>query len=351
MGHAPEPVKPDPASAGQKMDQHHNLASRLSLSGYPAELRVGRSLANVGWSIEHAAFYRDPIEKKSREIDLLASLGVGPETPTDPLIYHDRFQFRAALSQTDTAALQPTYVVECKQSKHEWVVFLPTSGLPEYAEAEPYFCFSQYSVAAEMLDYVEMIAASTGVDSPADQVDDLVNELPLTPRGKTGHGIAAVAGIENSETGKNRAYRALESCVAAVHFFERRQQGRLAQERMQSFKKSGPLTVSLYLPLIVLEGQLFTMSVGKGGEECLQEAAAAAVHFRGGRGGPGITVPIITTKGLQEFANSALRTWLEIGKFITTSGQIPGEEDSILRTIVNDRWPEPPSTSGSDKEK
>jgi len=43
----------EPDDKGKKDDQYTNLAKRLRESGYLAELRIGRTLANAGWQVEH----------------------------------------------------------------------------------------------------------------------------------------------------------------------------------------------------------------------------------------------------------------------------------------------------------
>lgn len=323
----------DPAAKGHGIDQYRNLANRLSQSGYPAELRIGRTLFNVGWEVEHAVYFRG--DKVWREIDVLSRLSVRPQEDRGAgrlVLHQERFAQSSMEARPPGEVLQPTYVIECKQSKHEWVVFLPTAGLPPNAQLDAMPCFSPHGLGRDLVDFIDLVGQSAESGSLADEVDDLLGVLPFTPRDQIGHGIAAISDTQNSDNGKNRAYAAVESCVKAVQFFERQQ---VKELRDRPTSGGLPLTVAIYLPLVVLDGQLFTFSITGEGQELMRKVPMAAVHFRGGGSGSGIIVPIVTADALPEFSERARRVWSRIGEFATTPGAVPGEGASMVKLLVN----------------
>lgn len=328
---------PDPAASGKQIDQHHNLRSRIGMSGYPAELRIGRTLANAGWDIEHAAFYRDPFEKAWREIDILARLSPAHSALADASLTglsDTRLGQRSHGTTSVREIFQPTYVIECKKSKHEWVVFLPSAGVRDDTDSYPMPCFAPEGVGRDLVDLVDIVAQRGGVvGTPVDEADDLLHELPLTPPDLRGHGLAAVADAPHLEQGKNKAFKAVESCVRAVQFFERRQRKQFERKAVGTTPGSSPLTVSVYLPLVVLEGQLFTMNVDGEGRDILREVSSAAVHISAGGTTSGITVPIVTTAALQQFASQARDLWSKIAAYATTDGGVPNEKGSVVALL------------------
>jgi hypothetical protein len=256
----------DSAAEGHHIDQYRNLTNRLSQSGYPAELRIGRTLRNAGWQVEHAVYYR--ADKAWREIDILSRLSLQAPLPnTEDVVRQQRLN--SPLGHKAREVLQPTYVIECKQSKHEWVIFLPTASLPPEALIDAMPCFSPHGLGCDLVDYIDLVAESAEAGSLADEADDLLGVLPFTPRDLIGHGIAAIANVHNDQV-KNRAYAAVETCAKAVHFFER-QQAKHLRDPAGSSTSGSPLTVAVYMPLVVLDGQLFTLSITSEGQELLRK--------------------------------------------------------------------------------
>jgi len=229
--------------------------------------------------------------------------------------------------------LRPTYLIECKQSKLEWVIFLPTAGLSGGTDLYPDSCFSPLGFGQDLVDFVRL---SMGASPRAVEVASLLDSLPFTPPGRIGHGIAALSDAPNRDQGKNRAYAAVEGCVQAVEFFERKQ---VEYMRSPAYRSGSHLSlaVSIHMPLVVLEGQLFTVEVDTSGHQVFQPVSSAAVYFRGAGRHQGIVVPVVTTPDLQEFAESSLMSWLQIGEFAASAGALPGEEKSMLRLTLEQR--------------
>jgi hypothetical protein len=229
--------------------------------------------------------------------------------------------------------LEVNYIVECKQSKHEWVILVP-GALPSDATIDAFPCFSPTGLGQDVVDFIDLVAASSDPESSVSEVDDLLSLLPFTPKATIGHGIVAIADAANREQGKNRAYGAVEKCVRAVEFLERKQIRRLRRQPVSVLRSVPHLELSVYLPLVVLEGRLFTFSVTNTGQELIQQIPSGAVHFRGGGAGSGMIVPVVTTEALHEFAHLAYTSWVSIAALAASRGAVPGETESILRLLA-----------------
>jgi hypothetical protein len=332
----PGDAQNDPAAKGKKIDDLRNITNRLSQSGYPAELRIGRTLMSAGWQVEHAAYFPDRAEargeRKWREIDIIAGLTTGPPRTESPPTWQGKHRFVRAAPVEASEILQVNYVVECKQSKHEWVVLVP-GALPSEATVDAFPCFSPTGLGRDIVDYIDLIASSSDPDAAVHNVDDLLSLLPFTPKHRIGHGIVALADTARREQVKDRAYEAVEKTVRAVEFFERRQMRRLRQQSPEAVNSSSKLELAVYLPLVVLVGRLFTFGVSGSGQERLEQVTSGAVHFRGGGAGSGMIVPVVTTEALLEFAQLAHSSWLGIGAFTTSPGAVLGETETMLRLL------------------
>ena len=81
-----------------------NIRKWLTKVGYPFELEAGRALRDAGWEVEQGHLYRDPLEDKTREIDVYARLAVGSRDPP--------------------VAAKVSLAVECKSSTDKpWIIF------------------------------------------------------------------------------------------------------------------------------------------------------------------------------------------------------------------------------------
>jgi hypothetical protein len=79
------------------------ISEAIQKTGYPLEQRVGHALEQMGWSAFHSVEYRDPVEGKQRELDLLAY----------KLVRDRRIELR----------------ISCKRSKSkQWVFFTEDSS-------------------------------------------------------------------------------------------------------------------------------------------------------------------------------------------------------------------------------
>lgn len=303
----------DPARQGKRIDQIANLKRRLAQTGYPAELRIGRTLANNGWNVEHASYYRESTTQIWREIDILARVQVGVERHQG-----DESEAVGGLSaiREHDDTLIVTYVIECKQSTHEWVLFLPTQELPPGASFNSYPWFDERGIGRDLVDALDACAHHAEGVGEIGEVDDLLGELPFTPMNMVGHGIAAVADGEKAQQGKNRAYSAVESCIAAVGFYEENLLRRFSELSAET-ARNHPLV--LYLPVVVLDGDLFVCSVAADGTEILRQVSSGAVHIRPPTGAAGLTVPVVTVEALADFARHANDSWRRIGEFVLSN--------------------------------
>jgi hypothetical protein len=240
------------------------LLKWLSDEGYPFELRVGRILRDAGWDVDHAQVFVDTDTGKRRNIDLVASVHANRRT-THSLV---------------TVCL----VIECKATTEKpWVVFTsePASPIPGGA----------VSLVPTTLGTGVMIHAM-----------ELEGKCPtFTVPSKIGHGVIR-AFSEGGSADPTGAYSALTGAVAAAAALMTSHVRLWLQHGGSEFR-----VLKVCLPVVVLDGRLFEMSLDEIGKEHLAEVNTSIAWARDPTDpASSVLVRIVTAAELPTFATQSL---------------------------------------------
>jgi hypothetical protein len=233
----------------------------LKKAGYPFELSVGRVLQFAGWSIEHARFYVDPVTSKTREIDIVAKKSLGaPETRT---------------------AASVSFVVECKRTRDKpWVVFSSEETGARLLSAD---------FASGRLAYSAMLSASIGHPPLA----------TFEASGRVGHSVVR-AFADSKETDPSGAHSAIQAAITAAAALNAEYEAlALSQAPRFSF-------VHVFIPLVVIDGDLFEFYMDESNTDTIVEVERATVVTKSPAIGQNLqALTIVTAKGLHSFLGQA----------------------------------------------
>jgi len=202
----------------EKSELQKKVERWLTEQGYPLEMRTARTFKRRGWFLHHSRRYRDPNLGKEREIDVLA--------------FHD--------DPSKTSKIHGHFVVECKWTPEKpWVLF--TSELQSQT---PFGHLMSTPMTESARRSVERLL-------PED-----VSNLPLFSDIKEGYAIVQAF---RKEAAIDAAYSAVQAAIGAADFFA----------RSMSNKTSHSI---LYIPTVVLDGELFRCTLEEGAEVSLQQS-------------------------------------------------------------------------------
>lgn len=239
-------------------DQHQQLLSWLEKHGYPFELEVGRAFKSHGWSVDHSSWFGDPESGKPREIDIVARLSASTK------LGHERAEWLLA--------------VECKSSKDKpWIVF--TTSEPDIG--------SLLRHSADVLSTCAIQRVPTEV---------FPSLLYVGPR--HGHGIvkAFSEGKSGDPTSAFAALRGVVSAAASIgkHF-----------ENVWSERDSDTAFVTVVVPIIVLDGDLFEYTLEDNGNSDLSKIGVAHIFTVTPDGQGRVHVTIMTKHHLTKWIELA----------------------------------------------
>lgn len=206
-----------------------NVEKWLKEQGYPLEMRTAQFLLHNGWLLHHSRRYKDPVIGKEREIDILAF-----NDDPDSTHFHGRL------------------VIECKWAhKKPWVLFTSaTVSMTPFG----YFRASAMNGAAEKA--IEHLI-SRGLISVG-----LASGFPLFSAHEEGYSVVQALG---KSSGTDPAYSAVETAVSAADFFA----GRSTEHAI------------IYMPTVVLDGELYQCSLAKNGDISVREVdMGLLIHHR-----------------------------------------------------------------------
>jgi hypothetical protein len=189
----------------------------LKLQGYPLEMRTAQTFQQRGWFLHHSRRYKDPILGKEREIDILA--------------FNDDADINSPI--------HAHFVIECKWTPGKpWVLFTSV-----WQTLTPLGHFR----STPMTTYATQ--ATEGLIS-----QDIV-DLPLFSGLKEGYAIVQAF---SKDAAVDAAYSALQASVNAADFFAKQ----MSEEAEHSI---------IYIPTLVLDGDLFRCSLTKDGDVTVQQ--------------------------------------------------------------------------------
>jgi hypothetical protein len=241
------------------------LREWLATEGYPLELTVGRSFQKAGWEIFHGQHYLDPESAKLREIDVHASSGpyVGAKKGMGMVSVH--------------------LLCECKVSQDKpWIVFTSYQGDDE----------------------LRLIGRLTPGEAAANALTHAVltnrdKFTTLVPGKRIGHGVAR-AFVQSRSADPTGPFAAVLGAMSATVA--------LSNDHYQALLQGSGITrwLAIYLPLVVVQGQMFEFYLDESGNETLVECSRAHIlaYLPGPYPDP-LLVQLVTASALPQFALEA----------------------------------------------
>ncbi len=244
---------PDPANqvAGQGLEA--GVMRWLEANGYPFELQVGEAAAAAGWKVQHSQPYKDPLEDKIREIDLVASVA------------HMHPPFKEAIE----AALVPgahfeghtasvSLVIECKaaaaRKPKAWI------GFQSRHEVAPHWVLNRFPVG--LSDAIGAVSRDVGR-----QASSLV---PIAP-GEVVHTVVRAFLTEEKSESVNEAFTAVMAAATAATALAQEESDLALAEGTANFR------LSLIVPVVVVEAPLFKCRLEPAGKLALSRAKRLCV--------------------------------------------------------------------------
>lgn len=253
-------VTPMPAEANGRVPAGR-VSEWLNTQGFPFEMSVARALRRAGIaSIVQSAYFTDPEEGKSREIDVIA---------------------RRDLAIDGNLIVTAALVVECKVAPKPWVLFVDRS---EYATSVPVLQRVTNKLGRNWLRSLE-------------RRED-IRDLPTLQAGpRRGYALTTARLLPDQSRDKtpDHAYEALVGATKAA--------------RALATSMDGERRCAVLLPVLVLRGQLFEASLDS--NQCLQvaEIESGQVLWRNpSSGSDPVVVDVVTEEDLPRFAAEAAQT-------------------------------------------
>jgi len=241
------------------------LRTWLANEGYPFELRVGRTLHDAHWDVSHGQHYVDPETGKLREVDVHAAFGpyVGDTKGMGMVSVH--------------------LVCECKVSQGKpWIVFTSRQGDDELRLVSH---LTPGEPASHALSHAVLTNRGT------------LTTLVMGPR--IGHGVTK-AFVESRSADPTGPFAAVLGAMSAASALSHHHYSSLLRGKGET------VWLSIYLPLVVLLGELFEFYLDGSGNEVLAECSRAHVLAYPPSLDPNpVLVQIVTAKALPAFAAGA----------------------------------------------
>lgn len=202
------------------------IVEDLNKSGFASELTALQNFAEQGWSMTAGPHYLDPIEKRSREIDIYAWLQC--EDEESGLSFH------------------PTLICDVKKSEKPWVL-LHTNGGDRFGSEE---------MNREMMNLdVSLGSVCTrgrNIKTDAHKIQfEFHSDSVAMENGWLAHGIHEAF---KPPTEHSRWYQAALSLCRCIHVYA---QGRGTSDSVLTDN------VSIMQPVIILDGELFSAKINE----------------------------------------------------------------------------------------
>ena len=202
----------------------------IKKNGYLTELNVGEKFRKKGWRVQYNQAYLDQDLNKSREIDLVAIYSIPTKT-------------------VSAAWVSIHLAIETKKSERPWVVFC--SPKDNYAED---LSLHFNSTIRNNFSFPLLNKEAKGY---------IRNKIPF--RGRNYY----EAFKSYNETSK--IYEAVLSSSKAARYLKEKEDEYYKNTELD-FKFNEPITIKIFLPLIILDGQLVKAIIDNNGEPQLDDA-------------------------------------------------------------------------------
>lgn len=187
------------------MEVEAKLKNWISKGGFPLEMRVADAFSDKGFTVSQSVYYRDPDSNKFRESDVVA------------------FTYKYINGLWFTI----TFVIECKLiAEKPWVILVNDRNTASPEADLPLYMTSNFRNA------YDEIKASHKFKSP------------LLFKNSRKFGYSVVTAFNTN--GADRSFEALQSVTKACEHF------------VSSISKSDRRVESIYYPIIIVDGSLFT---------------------------------------------------------------------------------------------
>lgn len=243
----------DPSSAAERSQEPlvARVMAWLSKEGYPFELRAARSLGRQGWKFDLSRTYADSLEGKSREIDIVAS---------------------RTWSNMHSVSVDVDLVVECKTSgdSKPWIIFGPASddwtGFYDYEEDLPH----------DIVPYDPLSGAALRASGACELEYRVLAVAPQQASTRMQPGTSIVEAFRKE--GHNNAWNATRTVIGACQAFAAASATRW-QEHREWTAEHRHITVSILVPLAVVEAPVFRCWITDDGKEHIEAVPWSPVTF------------------------------------------------------------------------
>jgi hypothetical protein len=288
------------------------LLNWLEAQGYPLEFEVARRFGRAEWNVLHESVFKDPTSEKLRAADLEA--------------------WRIVANESGEVFARVTLWVQCKKTDSTpWIVF-QSHQVGDVEEGRPNTLCGRGLIAAFAIQELAPVRSS------------LPTLFPQSA-GVFGHSVVQAAlGTKKQRRGPNRAFGTVKSALAAATASGRHiDESFLREENATPEFGSAPATIlDLPIPVVVIDGRLFSCELGDQGQPVLDEVNYARVLTpEAYRAGAPALVHIIVLRELDEFlARVGEETDLALGCFQpqleSVVGRLRARYESIVKQAAQD---------------
>lgn len=222
----------------------------INSTGFASELTVVRVCRQADMQVEHSSVFRDKDTGKSREIDVVASMGK----------YDDDAKLRLSL----------TLVVEVKRTSKPWVVFMSS---PPYENR----AWGLLHHSRNVLEERELRSGGGKYLSGVLRGDVLGAPDERRPRKRVGKAFHEFKRKPGDDAPSQLYQGVLSAIKAAIHLKER--SGR--DEEETRFAKTSLVEVDLFVPVLVVDGIVFgAFADDKNGRTRVEASKYVAVEMK-----------------------------------------------------------------------
>jgi hypothetical protein len=233
----------------------------LEKEGFPLEMRSARAFRHAGFEVRQSELYTDPESQSSREIDVIASL-------------------RSEIGFTEV-----DFFVECKSSKHPWVVLCAEDVLTGFNRISAFSMMSMKAREHCTNDYTSLSPQINWLNKP----------------NRCGYGLRKA--LNEADAGYAASMSAVKACNARLY---------------KNGRQSSPTAFTFTFPTIVVDTPIFECILSPEGELKLEQVERSEFLFTA-------TIPnhvascvsVIHINALPEYA----RECCEVAKLLINTAQ------------------------------
>lgn len=194
----------------------------LEKEGFPLEMRAARAFRQAGFEIRQSDLFTDPEDQKSREIDVVATI-------------------RSEIGFTEV-----DYFIECKSSKHPWVVLCADDVLSGFNRIHAFSLLSTKARERFTEEFVELSLCIKWLDKP----------------NRCGYGLRKT--FSDADAGYGASMSVVKACNARLY---------------KNGPQSSPTSFTFTFPVIVVDTPIFECSLAPNGDIELCQVERSSLLF------------------------------------------------------------------------